>query len=87
MKDITTGEIEIALDGQLAKNQVEKNLEYLSIHQTCFDILQDIRNRIEKLPIKIKWRWTEGHQRERGRRKLDWWARQNERVDILCKKF
>ena len=39
------------------------------------------------MPIKIKWRWTEGHQRERGRRKLDWWARQNERVDILYKKF
>ena len=63
-----------------AKNQVEKNLDYLSIHQTCFDIIQDIRNRIKKLPIKIKWRWVEEHQRERGRRKLDWWACQNERA-------
>ena len=87
MKDITEGEIEIALDGLSAKNQVEKNLDYLSIHQTCFDIIQDIRNRIKELPIRIKWRWVEGHQRERGRGKLYWWARQNERVDLLCKKF
>ena len=87
MKDINSGDIEIALDGLSAKNQVETNLDYLSVHQTCFDIIQDIRNRIELLPIKIKWRWVEGHQREKGRRKLDWWARQNERVDLLCKKF
>ena len=84
---IKEGEIEIALDGLSAMKQASTEDYHLSIHQSCFDIIQDIRNRIEMLPIKIKWRWVEGHQKERGRTKLDWWGRQNERVDLLCKKY
>ena len=43
----------------------------LSIDMKCFDILQDIRNRVDILPIEVPWRWVEGHQKEKGKI-MDW---------------
>ena len=53
--NITEGSIEIGLDGEAAKDQVEDN-NFLKILQPSFDILVDIRERIKDLPIDIKWR-------------------------------
>ena len=83
--NIQEGEVEIALDSQSALNQVSES-EYLCALQTSFDILQDIRGRLQQLPIDIKWKWVEGHQDEKGK-KLDWWARQNQKVDLSAKDF
>ena len=58
----------------------------LSIKMKCFDILQDIRNRLEILPIEVSWRWVEGHQKEKGK-KMDWWARRNFDVDLAAKSY
>ncbi len=39
------------------------------------------------LPIEIKWRWVESHQREKGRTSLDWWAQKNDWCDTNAKRF
>ena len=83
--NIQEGEVEIALDSQLALNQASES-EYLCASQTSFDILQDIRGRLRQLPIDIKWKWVEGHQDKKGK-KLDWWAKQNQKVDLSAKDF
>ncbi len=67
--NIEQGQIEIALDGLSALNQAKKCIKNLLITQSCYDLLQDISNRLKMLPegIKIKWRHVEGHQKEKGR--------------------
>ena len=50
--NIQEGEVEIALDSQLALNQASES-EYLCALQTSFDILQDIQGRLKALPIQI----------------------------------
>ena len=66
-------------------NEVDNDDVYLYYEQKIFDMLQDIHQRINLLPIDIKWRWEEGHQFERYGI-TSWWSRQNARVDILTKK-
>ena len=83
---ITKGRLTIAFDGQSALNEAAGEWP-LSIDQPCFDLLQEIRNRVKSLPIDITWRWVEGHQKEKGRRHLDWWGKRNEDVDTLAKAF
>jgi len=71
--EITTGTIEIACNNMEAKNQGEKYEDYVhNISQNCADIIQDIRRRISDFPIEIKfkWRWVEGHQKEKVSRTL-----------------
>ena len=82
---ITSGGITIALDCDTALKTCPPN-KPLNIQQPSFDVLQDIRNRIKMLPIIIKWRWVQGHQKEKGL-KMDWWARQNFAVNLAAKYF
>ena len=86
---IQHGTIEIACDNMEAKNQSEKDEPYISISQNCADIIQDIRNRKAAFPrgIKFKWRWVEGHQKEKGVKNIDWWGKQNDKVDTLAKYY
>ena len=53
----------------------------------CADIIQDIRNRKADFPsgIIFKWRWVEGYQKEKGVKNIDWWGKQNDKVDTLAK--
>ena len=85
--NVTTGGITIALDGKSAMNQAKKQTP-LHIAQQSFDFFQEIRNRLQALPpaITVRWRWVEGHQREAGMT-MDWWAKRNDEVDSLAKKF
>jgi hypothetical protein len=83
--DITKGSIRIALDGESALDQTSAE-NPLKIDQADFDILQDIRERLHILPIKAGWKWVEGHQDKKGRT-LDWWALQNQKVDLNAKAF
>ena len=87
---ISSAEIEIALDSKTAKDQLKDFRHPPHVSQPLADILQDIRYRlIESLPenIKIRWRWVEGYQKEKGRIYIDWWGRQNIKVDHLAKWF
>ena len=49
--------------------------------------IQDIRNRKADFPsgIVFKWRWVEGYQKEKGVKNIDWWGKQNDKVDTLAK--
>jgi hypothetical protein len=83
--DITKGSITIALDRESALDQASAETP-LKVNQADFDILQDIRERLHILPIKVEWKWVEGHQDKKGRT-LDWWALQNQKVDLNAKAF
>jgi hypothetical protein len=83
--DITKGSITIALDGYSALVQSAAETP-LRIDQPDFDILQDIRARLHTLPIKVTWKWVEGHQDKKGKF-MDWWARKNQKVDRNAKAF
>ena len=50
-------------------------------------MLQDIRTRVELLPITITWKWVEGHQDDFQYADLDWWALMNIKMDTLAKDF
>lgn len=83
---LTDGSITIALDGQSALREASGDTP-LRVDQPDFDLLQEIRRRIALLPFVLRWRWVEGHQRERGHTSLDWWARANDHVDGTAKAF
>ena len=87
--NIDQGGIEIALDGQSTLNRAKDSIDDLKIGQSCYDILQDIRNRLKLLPkgINIKWRHVEGHQKEKGRTNLDFWALMNDKCDKIAKSY
>jgi len=84
--DTEAGGITIALDGEAVLNQSKGNWP-LIISQPCFDMLQDIRTRTDLLPIKITWKWVEGHQDDNRYVALDWWASMNIKMDTLAKEF
>ena len=73
---IVTGGITIALDGESALDEACGEWP-LSIDQASYDLLQEIRNRVSELPIDVKWRWVEGHQKERQGEMMMWmpWPR------------
>ena len=57
---IKKGAITIAFDCATALKTCAKT-DPLSINMKCFDILQDIRNRMDILPIEVLWRWVVRH--------------------------
>ena len=65
--NIEEGGFTIALDGESAMNTAIASAENLKIHQSCYDILQDIRNRLKLMPdgIEIKWRHVKGENESR----------------------
>ena len=85
--EITKGHLEIGLDGEsvIKKLQSPKPPSPTDRH---YDMLMDCRIRIRNLPIRITFRWIQGHQdsnQGKGQR-LDWWACQNIRMDHLAKR-
>jgi hypothetical protein len=61
--DITTGSVTIALDGQSALDVASVDTP-MKIDRPDFDLIQDIRTRLSILPITVKWKWVEGHQKQ-----------------------
>ena len=85
--EIEDGGITLALDGESPLKQCQGTWP-LSVDQKSFDILQDIRARVASLPIKVSWKWVEGHQDDHAcLSTLDWWGRTNVRVDSLTKSY
>jgi hypothetical protein len=85
---IESGAVTIALDGLSAMQQCAGNWP-LSIDQPCFDIQQDIRGRLEALPIDVMFQWAEGHQDDKGMAhyNLDWWGLMNYKMDLAAKQY
>ena len=51
-----------------------------------YDMIMECRKLLDQLPIEVEFKWIEGHQDSKGKR-LDWWARQNIRMDQRAKRF
>jgi hypothetical protein len=85
---IESGSVTIALDGLSALQQCAGDWP-LSIDQPCFDVLQDIRGRLNELPITVDFRWVEGHQDDKGMAyyNLDWWGLMNYKMDLAAKQY
>ena len=58
--------MEIALDGESALDKASYDVG-LHCEQKLFYILQYIHNKIYSIPIKVEWRWVDGHQNKKGK--------------------
>jgi hypothetical protein len=60
----------------------------LKADQADFDLLQDLREKIDRSPLTWKWRWIQGHQDENASfSALDRWGQLNVICDGLAKAF
>jgi hypothetical protein len=82
---ITEGKITVALDCEGAINAISTD-QLPKAKNKEFDLIMECRNLMAQLPITIRYKWIEGHQDSKGKR-LDWWARQNIRMDQKAKRF
>ena len=55
----------------------------LNVRQECFDYLQEIRNRLNLLPIEVDIGWVKGHKKG----KKTWWHVQNDFCDLKAKEY
>ena len=86
MHDITSGSVEIGLDGEAAIKSILK--PFTSESAADYDILWLIHHITKSLPIKTTFRWIKGHQLKfKSVEELDIWARLNEMADQLAKKY
>jgi len=82
---IEDGHLELGLDGEsVIKRLTQKSPPKISIAH--YDMIRDCRERITALPIKITFRWIEGHQDDKGKH-LDWWALRNIEMDTKAKHY
>ena len=82
--NLEEGAITIGLDGE----SVIKTLERPWIPKPTephYDLVVECKRRREALPIKVNYRWVEGHQDDAKGARLDWWALQNIRMDFGAK--
>jgi hypothetical protein len=85
--NITEGSISIGLDGEMALKQAETE-GLADPSQADFDLINDIRKKVQQLPITIRWRWIKGHQDDRiPFDQLDEPAQDNVIADTLAKKY
>jgi hypothetical protein len=82
---ITDGAIEIGLDCEGAIKAITAERAPKAKHKD-FDLIMECRNIAARLPVAVSYKWIEGHQDDKGKR-LDWWARQNIRMDQKAKRF
>ena len=58
---VTSGSIALGLDGEKAMTQASGCFPLFPT-QRSFDLLVDIRTKLEQLPITVTFFWVEGHQ-------------------------
>ena len=85
MYSIKEGSIEIGLDGEEAMKSIFA-LEDPRVDAPCYDLILDIRRKIDQLPIKVTGRHIKGHQDDIAHRStLDRWANLNIDMDTKAK--
>ena len=84
--DLTKGEVEFAFDNKSSEHKVENLTEDIHITNKYFDLLQDIKHCLERLPIQVRSRWVKGHIRETGAT-MDWWEYFNDQANKLAKEW
>jgi hypothetical protein len=84
---VTKGSIEVGLDGDQAMKAISGDW-LLKSDDPDFDLLQDLRAKLERSPLTWKWRWIKGHQDDKASFKdLDRWGQLNVICDGLAKEF
>jgi hypothetical protein len=87
LHNVETGQVTLGLDGEQALLTASE-LWPLQADQPNFDLLCDIRAKLAKLPIAVKWTWIEGHQDDDITfAKLDPLAQDNVLADNLAKAY
>ena len=84
--DIRSGAVELAFDNKSGEHKVEDVLDQIHVTNKCFDLIQDIKHRLDSLPIQVKFRWVKAHKKEAGL-DLDWWEAANDQADSLAKEW
>ena len=83
---IRTGAVTVGIDCESAIKTITAD-NPPPVHASQWDMINECRQLLKELPIQVTFRWIEGHQDEKGKPKhsLDWWARQNIRMDQRAK--
>jgi hypothetical protein len=87
--EIQEGAIEVALDNKSAAEQSAGDWLLRPRHWD-YDMLLEIRSRLQALPIQVNFRWVKGHQDSSppsNGRELDAWAKMNITADALAGQF
>jgi hypothetical protein len=84
--DINEGSITLGLDGRQALLAAAGDWP-LNPARPDFDLITDIRAKVKRLPVRVKWKWVEGHQDDDQSSHLDEWAKANILVDNIAKAF
>jgi hypothetical protein len=82
---ITHGSMTLGLDGKSTFANIEQE-DPPPPHVPHYDLIIAIRRKIAVLPIRIILRFVAGHQ-DATQQPLDWWARQNVRMDKMAKAY
>ncbi len=83
---ITEGHLTIGLDGSQALKDASEVTWHPPASKAHYDLIRQIRSRLHSLPLRISWRWVEGHQDDKSH-KLDAWAKANVMADALAQGF
>jgi len=87
LHQINDGSITVGLDNEGAVQKTDQDWP-LKPGEPCYDMLTDLRKRIQLLPITVNLHWVKGHQDDhQPTHRLDWWARQNVKMDKKAKKL
>jgi hypothetical protein len=81
---ITEGKMILAFDCESAIKTLwaEKDPK---VHATDYHMVMECRQQIKALPMEVEIMWIRGHQDMVAGAVLDWWARQNVRMDARAK--
>ena len=83
---ITKGRVTVGLDceGALKAIQAKHPPKVTTPH---WDMINECRALLSEMPVSVRFKWVKGHQdRIKSGERLDWWARQNIRMDQAAKR-
>ena len=86
---IQDGSIEIGLDNEGALNAIFKDWDP-KITDKSFDLIFDIRRKLQRLPLRVKGRWIESHQDDKEGAdydQMDIWTLLNIEMDLFAGEF
>jgi hypothetical protein len=83
---VTDGKMILAFDSESAIKTLRAEKDP-KVHATDYDMAMECRRQIRALPVKVEIMWIRGHQDKVAGSVLDWWARQNVRMDARTKNY
>jgi hypothetical protein len=86
LHNISSGKVTIGLDCESAIHSIASD-QLTKAKNKDFDMIHEAKTLLRTLPIAISFHWIKGHQDKDSNSCLDWWARQNIRMDQKAKRF